>query len=149
MEKLYLDDFKIGQTFISKSHTMDKEQIIAFAKQFDPQYFHLDDEAAKSSIFKGLAASGWHTGSITMKLLVEGGLPIATGLIGAGVELNWTHPTRAGDTLTVYSEIIDIIPSRSKPNQAILVVKIETKNQNNEIVQSMKSKIVSFKKAAN
>ncbi|HZF34431.1 MAG TPA: MaoC/PaaZ C-terminal domain-containing protein, partial [Candidatus Angelobacter sp.] len=80
----YLDDLRVGQRFAGGSHAVDAAQIKAFARQFDPQPFHLDDEAAKGTLFAGLAASGWHTAAITMRLLVEGGAPIAGGVIGAG-----------------------------------------------------------------
>jgi acyl dehydratase len=82
--RLYLEDLRVGQRFVSRSHAMDKEQIKAFAAQFDPQAFHLDEAAAKTTLFGGLAASGWHTAAITMRLLVDGGAPIAGGIIGAG-----------------------------------------------------------------
>ena len=98
---LYLDDLHVGQRFVSGSHRIDEEQIKAFAVQFDPQPFHLDAEAAKHSFFGGLVASGWHTGAITMRLLVQGGLPIAGGLIGAGGEISWPRPTHPGEVLHV------------------------------------------------
>ena len=96
---LFLDDLHVGQRFSSRSHTIDAAQIKAFAKQFDPQPFHLDEEAAKTTLFGGLAASGWHTMAITMKLLVASGLPLAVGIIGIGGEVSWPRPTRPGDTL--------------------------------------------------
>src|ERR1022692_363691 len=86
---LYLDDLHVGQHFTSASHAIDAAQIKAFARQFDPQPFHLDEEAAKGTMFGGLVASGWHTAAITMRLLVESGLPIAGGLIGIGGEMSW------------------------------------------------------------
>src|ERR1700743_3814119 len=115
MHELYLEDFTVGRRFTSTGHTLDAEQIKAFARQFDPQPFHIDEEAAKGSFFHGLAASGWHTASITMSLLVKSGMPIAGGLIGAGGELTWPRPTRPGDTLTVESEIMAGTPSRPTP----------------------------------
>jgi len=96
-DRLYLDDFHIGKRFTSGTHVVDEEQIKAFARQFDPQPFHLDNEAAKETLFSGLTASGWHTAAITARLLVEGGLPLADGIVGAGVELDWPNPTRPGD----------------------------------------------------
>src|SRR4051794_28343510 len=98
---LYFEDLRVGQRFVSDTHRIDEEQIRAFAQQFDPQPFHLDAEAAKASLFKGLVASGWHTAAITMRLLVESGLPIAGGIIGAGGEINWPNATRPGDVLQV------------------------------------------------
>src|SRR6202023_2807571 len=98
-DRLYLDDLRIGQSFTSGTHVVDEEQIKAFARQFDPQPFHLDNEVARGTLFSGLAASGWHTAAITMRLLVESGLPIAGGIVGAGGELDWPNPTRPGYTL--------------------------------------------------
>ncbi len=97
---LYLDDLQVGDTFTSGEHAMDEAQLKAFATQFDPQPFHLDDDAAKGTMFGGLAASGWHTAAITMRLLVTGGLPIAGGIIGASGELSRPRPTCPSDVLT-------------------------------------------------
>src|SRR3989441_5506452 len=102
---LFLEDLQVGQRFSSSFHTIDEAQIKAFAAQFDPQPFHLDGEAAKATLFGGLAASGWHTAAITMKLLVESGLPLAGGIIGSGGEISWPKPTRPGETPTVPCEI--------------------------------------------
>lgn len=140
--RFYLEDMYVGQRFISRSHVLDEEQIKAFAGQFDPQAFHLDDEAAQSSIFGGLAASGWHTAAITMRLLVDGGAPIAGGIIGAGAEIDWPKPTRPGDVLRVESEIIEIKPSRSRPDRGMVIFRSETRNQRGEIVQVLTSKLV-------
>ncbi|HEX4144675.1 MAG TPA: MaoC family dehydratase [Pirellulales bacterium] len=139
---LYLDDLKVGQRFVSGTHQIDDEQIKAFARQFDPQPFHLDTEAAKQSLFKGLVASGWHTAAITMKLMVEGGLPIAGGLVGAGGQCAWPNPTRPGAMLHVESEILETRPSRSRPNRGIATVRSETRNDLNEIVQVLVAKLV-------
>ncbi|MGA2636737.1 MaoC family dehydratase [Methylocella sp.] len=138
----YLDDLKVGQRFVSGAHTLDADEIKAFAAQFDPQRFHLDEEAAKDTFFGGLVASGWHTASITMKLLVTGGAPLAGGVIGAGGELVWPRPTRPGDILHVESEIIEITPSRSRPERGTVTVRSETLNQRGEIVQAMTAKLV-------
>src|SRR5882724_12746231 len=100
---LYLDDLHVGQRFTSNTHLIDEEQIKGFAKQFDPQPFHLDDDAAKETLFAGLVASGWHTAGISMRLNVDGGLPIAGGILGAGGEIAWPTPTRPGDVLHVES----------------------------------------------
>lgn len=105
-DRLYLDDLHVGQRFTSGVHALDTAQIKAFAGQFDPQPFHLDDEAARSTLFAGLVASGWHTAAITMRLLVQGGVPIARGLIGVGAEVSWPRPTRPGDVLRVESEVV-------------------------------------------
>src|SRR5215831_1194056 len=102
---------------------MEEASIKEFAADFDPQPFHLDASAAQSSVFEGLAASGWHTAAIAMRLLVGGGLPLANGIIGLGGDITWPRPTRPGDILRVESEIVDITPSRSKPNRAVIAVR--------------------------
>jgi acyl dehydratase len=139
---LFLDDLHVGQTFTSPSHRLDAEQIKRFAEEFDPQPFHLDENAAAQSLFAGLAASGWHTAALTMRLLVNGGAPIAGGLIGAGGEIAWPKPTRPGDELHVVSEVMEIIPSRSKPDRGIVVLRSETRNDRGEVVQVLTSKLV-------
>jgi acyl dehydratase len=145
-KKLYLEDLHVGQKFTSGTYRMDENRIKSFAAEFDPQPFHLDDAAARQSIFRGLAASGWHTASATMRLLVSSGLPFAGGLVGLGGEIAWARPTRPGDTLRVNSEILAIVPSRSKPNQAVVTVRSITMNQNGEEVQAMTTKILAFKR---
>ena len=139
---LYLEDLHVGQRFVSRSDPIDKDQIKAFAAQFDPQAFHLDEEAAKTSLFGGLAASGWHTAAITMRLLVESGPPIAGGIIGTGGEISWPRPTRPGDVLTVESEVMEIAPSHSKPDRGMVTLRSETRNQRGEIVQMLTAKLV-------
>ena len=144
---LYLDDLKVGQRFTSGTYYMDADRMKAFAAEFDPQPFHLDEAAADRSIFRGLAASGWHTAAATMRLMVES-LPFAGGMAGLGGEIAWARPTRPGDTLRVESEITDIVPSRSKPNQGIVIVRSNTLNQNGEQVQTFTAKIIVFKRPA-
>jgi acyl dehydratase len=141
-DRLYLDDLYVGQRFASATDTIDEAQIKAFAARFDPQPFHIDEKAAEDTLFKGLAASGWHTAAITMRLNVEGGLPLAGGIIGAGGELAWPAPTRPGDTLHVESEVLEITPSRSKPDRGIAVVLSRTLNQRGEVLQILKAKLV-------
>jgi acyl dehydratase len=143
---VYLDDLRVGQRFTSGTYPMEESAIKAFAAAFDPQPFHLDETAARGTIFGGLAASGWHTAAATMRLLVTGGLPFATGLIGLGGEISWPRPTRPGDMLRVESEILAILPSRSKPNQAIVTVRSITLNQNEEEVQLLTSKLLMYKR---
>lgn len=139
---LYLDDLRVGQRFVSGTHLIDEEQIKTFATQFDPQRFHLDADAAKNTLFQGLVASGWHTAAITMRLLVQGGLPIEGGLVGAGAEITWPKPTRPGDTLQVDSEIREVRPSRSHPDRGIAVTHSETRNQHGEVVQILIAKLM-------
>jgi acyl dehydratase len=144
---IYLEDLHIGQRFISGELRIDADQIKAFAAEFDPQAFHLDESAAQASIFRGLVASGWHTAALTMRLLVTGGLPFATGLIGLGAEVSWPRPTRAGDTLRVESEILEILPSRSKPDRGVVGVRSTTFNQSGEQVQVLTAKLLMFKRS--
>jgi acyl dehydratase len=139
---LYFDDLKVGQKFTSDTHALDAAQIAAFARQFDPQPFHLDDEAAKNTMFGGLAASGWHTAAITMRLLVSSRPEIAGGLIGGGGEILWPRPTRPDDILHVESEIIEVKPSRSRPERGMAIMRTETRNQRDEVVQVFTSKLV-------
>ena len=146
MAELYLEDFRVGQRFVSATHRIDADQIKAFASRFDPQPFHTDDIAAQTSFFKGLAASGWHTAAITMSLLVKSDMPIAGGLIGAGGEINWPRPTRPGDVLQVESEILAVTPSRSRPERGTITVKSETRNQNGEVLQVLTSKMLVWRK---
>ncbi|HMA37363.1 MAG TPA: MaoC family dehydratase [Chloroflexia bacterium] len=147
-QRLFLDDLYVGQRFTSGTYRMEEEQIKAFAAEFDPQPFHLDPAAAQGSVFRGLAASGWHTAAVTMRLLVTGGWPLAHGIIGLGGELTWPKPTRPGDTLQVESEVLAILPSATKPNQAVVTVQSTTRNQAGEPVQVFTSKILVFKRPA-
>ena len=144
---LYLEDLSTGQRFTSGTYLMEESRIKAFAAEFDPQPFHMDEAAAGASIFGGLAASGWHTAAVAMRLLATGGLPLADGIIGVGGEIAWLKPTRPGDTLRVESEIVDIRPSRSKPNQGIVTVRSETLNQKGEPVYMFKAKLVVYRRA--
>src|SRR6202047_1290282 len=131
----YLEDFAVGQTFSSGRLRIDKERIFAFAAEFDPQPFHLDESAARHSIFGGLAASGWHTAAVTMRLLVEGELKPAGGIVGAGFdELRWPRPVRPGDELNVESEVLEVRPSKSHPDLGLIKVRMTTLNQNREVV---------------
>jgi acyl dehydratase len=139
---LSLEDLRVGQRFVSGTHRLDEGQIRAFAEQFDPQPFHLDAEAAKATLFEGLVASGWHTAAITMRLLVESGLPIAGGIIGAGGEITWPNPTRPGDVLQVESEVLELRPSRSRPDRGIATIRSETRNQRGDTVQVLVAKLV-------
>lgn len=133
---MYLEDLSIGQRFVTSTYQVTEEQIIEFAKEFDAQPFHLDAEAAEDSFFQGLAASGWHTAAISMKLLTTSdGLSIDSGLIGVGGELSWPIPVRPNDTLHVETTIVDIQPSKSKPDRGRVKVENRTLNQHGETVQ--------------
>jgi len=140
-QRLYLDDLAVGQRFASAGHALDEQQIRSFASQFDPQPFHLSEETAKDTLFGGLAASGWHTAALTMRLLV-GSLPIAGGIVGVGGEIGWPRPTRPGDVLRVESEIVEIAPSRSRPDRGMVTLRSETRNQRGEILQNLTAKLV-------
>ena len=132
----YLDDFAVGQTYGSGRIKIEADRIKSFAAEFDPQPFHLDEQAAKRTLFGGLAASGWHTAALTMRLLVESELKPAGGIVGAGFdEMRWPLPVRPGDELHVVSEILEVRPSKSRPNQGMLKVRTTTYNQDNEAVQ--------------
>jgi len=132
----YLEDFAVGQTFGSGRLRIDRRRIETFAAEFDPQPFHLDEQAARSTLFGGLAASGWHTAAVSMRLLVENELKPAGGIIGAGFdELRWPRPVRPDDELRVESEVLEVRPSQSRPNQGLLKLWMTTLNQNGEAVQ--------------
>jgi acyl dehydratase len=143
---LYLEDLTAGMKFRGGPEKVSEAEIIRFAKEFDPQIFHTDPEGAKSSVFKGLAASGWHTVGLTMRMLASGVVPLAGGVIGFGAEVSWLGPVRPGDELSVESEIVDITPSRSKPQQAVATIRTTTANQNGETVQVLTSKNLVFKR---
>jgi len=140
---LYLEDFAVGQTFYSGSVIVTREAIKTYAAQYDPQPFHLDEAAARSTLFGGLAASGWHTVSLTMRLLVDGGAPIAGGIIGAAIdELRWPRPVRPGDRLRAESEVLEVQPSRSRPEQGRMRLRTTTFNQNDEPVLTFISNLI-------
>jgi len=137
MTQRYLEDFAVGQRFGGAGRIgLERERMIAFAAEFDPQPFHLDDEAASASIFRGIAASGWHTAAVTMRLLVESDLRPAGGIVGAGFdEFRWPRPVRPGDELRVESEVLEVRPSKSRPDQGMIKVRTTTLNQRDEAVQ--------------
>jgi acyl dehydratase len=139
---LYLDDLRVGQRFVSGTYRLEETEIVEFARRFDPQPFHLDPALAAATMLGGLAASGWHTAAITMRLLVDGGPAIAGGIIGAGGEIAWPRPTRPGDTLQVHGEIIDIRLSRSRPDRGIVTLSTETRNHRDEVVQTFVVRLV-------
>ena len=121
-DRIYLDDLRVGDRFVTGVHIVDAEQIVAFASQFDPQIAHLDAEQAKNTPFGGLAASGWHTAAITMRLLVDSSIPISGSLIGLGGELRWLKPVRPGDFIHLEGELVELVPSRSKPHGVARVI---------------------------
>jgi acyl dehydratase len=143
-KKLNLEDLSVGQTFRSETFTITTERIKDFALQYDPQPFHLDEEAAKDSFFKTLVASGWQTAAISMRLIVLS-TPLDGGLIGASSDISWTAPTLPGDTLHVESEVLDIKTSPSRPN-GIVTMRSITKNQHDKAVQTMTARLVVAKR---
>jgi acyl dehydratase len=143
MIERYLEDFRVGQTFSSGKLRIDAERIKRFAAEFDPQPFHLDEHTARETMFRGLAASGWHTAALTMRLLLGSGINPAGGLIGAGVEeLRWPRPVRPGDELHIESEVIEVRPSQSRPEQGWIKLRTTTLNQNGEPVQIFVANLV-------
>jgi acyl dehydratase len=141
-EKIYLEDLQVGQKFSSAAEEMTEAEILAFAARYDPQPFHLDDEAAKGTLFGGLAASGWHTAAFTMRLNVTSGPKFAGGIVGGGGEISWPMPTRPGDVLHVESEVVEVTPSRSKPDRGMVVLLSNTVNQDGKVVQVSRMKLV-------
>lgn len=133
---LYFEDIAVGQTFHSPTLRVEADAIVAFAAAFDPQPFHLDDAAARGTIFQGLAASGWHTAAMTMRLCVGSDFRPASGILGVGGELTWLKPVRPGDELRVEIEVTETRPSRSRPEQGLVKLRITTLNQHAEPVQT-------------
>jgi acyl dehydratase len=150
MADRYFEEFAAGQTHQGSSRVrVDAERIKSFAAEFDPQPFHLDESAAKGSMFRGLAASGWHTTAMTMRLLVESDLRPAGGIIGGGCdELRWPRPVRPGDELRIESEVLEVRPSKSRPEQGLVKVKTTTLNQDGETVQVMIANLIVARRTA-
>ena len=140
--RLYLEDFAVGQVYTAGPVRVSADDIKAYARQFDPQPFHTDEASAHSTFFQGLVASGWHTASLTMSLVVQA-LPIAGGVIGGGVdELRWPKPLRPGDELRLEGGIVEVRPSRSKPGQGLVRVRTTTLNRAGEAVQTMIANLI-------
>ncbi len=140
-QRLFLEDLAEGQRFVSASRMVSAAEITAFAARYDPQPFHLDDAAAMGTLFAGLAASGWHTAALMMRMVIDS-VPVAGGIVGSGGELIWPRPTRPGDTLHVETEVLEITPSRSRPERGMVVVRCITLNQHGEAVQIFTPKLV-------
>lgn len=137
MSGRYLEDYAAGQVYAGSARIrIEAERVKSFAAEFDPQVFHLDEQAARATLFGGLAASGWHTAAVTMRLLVQSELAPAGGIIGAGFdEMKWPRPVRPGDELRVEAEVLEVRPSKSRPEQGLIKVRTITYNQNHEPVQ--------------
>jgi acyl dehydratase len=131
----YLEDFAVGQVFRSGRIRVEADRIKSFAAEFDPQPFHLDPEAATHTFFRGLVASGWHTAALTMRLLADSELKPAGGIIGLGFEeLRWPRPVRPGDELSLQTEVLEVRPSQSRPEQGLIKIRVTTLNQAGEAV---------------
>ena len=149
MIELFLEDLHVGDRFGSDAIAVTEQDIIAFARDFDPQPFHLDRTAAKQSVFKELVASGWHTAAMSMKLFVTGKLKLAGGSVGLGVdELRWPRPVKPGDTLRLETEILDVRPSKSKPDRGIIRIRNVTANQDGQVVQTFVASVLVRRRAS-
>lgn len=140
---LYLEDLKVGDTFATPSHTVTAEEIITFARQYDPQSFHTDADAAQASLFGRLVASGWHTAAISMRLMVQGDMKLDGGVIGRGVDqLRWPRPTLPGDTLRVQMTVMEIDPQPSRTGRGRVKLSCRTLNQQGDPVQEMTARLL-------
>ena len=142
MTSLYLEDLTPGRVFEGAAPTVvTEEEVVAFAARYDPQPFHMDAEAGRRSVFGGLAASGWHTAAMSMRMFVAS-LPIANGLVGVEAAVKWARPTHTGDVLRVRLEVLEARPSASKPLQGLVRVRCLTLNQRDEVAQTMEATLV-------
>lgn len=143
---LWLDDLAEGMTFRSDTYEVTEAEVTEFASRFDPQLYHLDAERARGTFFGGLAASGWHTAAITMRLLATSGVAIATGVIGTGISLAWPSATRPGDVLHLDITIEKIIPSSSRPDRGSIMLSYQTVNQHGEIRQQTTGRVLAWRR---
>jgi acyl dehydratase len=140
MTERYFDDFKVGECFVSESSTLTESEIIGFARKFDPQFFHLDREAAKASPFGGLIASGFHTLSLGFRLFIDTGVIDACGMGSPGMEqIRWLQPVRPGDSIRTEARVVEMRPSGSKSDRGVLIMDFEVKNQRGEAVLTMRA----------
>lgn len=143
VSELFLEDLHVGDRFASATIEVTEESIIAFARDFDPQPFHLDAAAGAQSVFQGLVASGWHTAAMSMKLFVTGEMRLAGGSVGLGVdELRWPRPVKPGDILRLETEILGVRPSQSKPDRGVIRIRNVTTNQRGEVVQTFAASVL-------
>ena len=139
MTKWYFEDFEVGKTYPVGTRDVNEEEVIAFATQFDPQPFHIDREAAAKSIFGGIIASGWHTCSMIMRVMVDGFLKDSSSMGSPGVdEIRWIKPVRPGDTLSVSTTVLDVKPSGSRPDRGVVWTEWSATNQHGEVVATVK-----------
>lgn len=146
IEGRHLEDLAAGQVFEHGSIEVTAESIVEFARTFDPQIFHLDATAAKDTFFAGLAASGWHTAAMTMRLIVDSGLQLAGGIIGAGGTVSWPRPTRPGDVLSIRIEVLEVLPSRSRPERGIVKARVTTCDQRGSALQIMTCDLLAWRR---
>ena len=142
--ELWIEDLIIGYRFRTDAYKLTADDIVEFASKWDPQPFHVGEETARETFFKGLAASGWHTAAITMRLLVTSGIPLAGGIIGAGVDVAWPTATRPGDQLHVEGEVVDIHTPKSHSSRGLISLTYDTVNQDGEVRQSSKARLLAF-----
>ena len=145
-ELLWLDDIEVGRRYRTNEYQLSADEIIEFAERFDPQPFHLSEQGAAGTLFETLAASGWHTAAITMRLVSTTSIPIATGIIGASIELAWPTPTRPGDVLHVELTVDSVTRSRSKPDRGFVRVSYDTINQHDAVRQHTVANLLAFRK---
>jgi acyl dehydratase len=139
--RLYFEDFTVGKKIETGSVTVSEAEIIEFASRFDPQPFHVDQEAAAESMFGGIIASGWHTCSMMMRLVVDGFLRDSASLGSPGVdEVRWLKPVRGGDVLSVSSAVLESVPSASRPDRGVIFSQWEAKNQHGDLVATVKGR---------
>jgi acyl dehydratase len=143
MTMIHLEDFAPGQVHPLGRHTVSRDEIVAFARAWDPQPFHLDEEAAGASIYRGLIASGWHTVCVFMRLFADGLLNRAAAMGSPGVdEVRWLQPVRPGDTLEARLEVLEVRPSRSKPDRGVIRARCVVANQDGEEVLTMQAVVL-------
>lgn len=141
MSYRYFEDFRVGETIELGSRSVSEAEIVDFATQFDPQFFHMDRDAARDSIFGGLIASGWHSCGVLMRLMVDAVLRESSSLGSPGVdEIRWVLPLRPGDTVSARYEVLDTRASVSKPDRGVVSCRCTLTNQNGEITLTMHSK---------
>ena len=146
---IYFDDLAVGQKYPFAKRTVSEEEIIDFARQYDPQRFHIDREAARATPFGGVIASGWHTGALTMRLMCDAWILNSSSVGSPGIDqLKWAHPVRPNDTLSGYAEVLSVKESKSKPDRGIAQVLMLTKNQNDQHVLELHAHTIFIKRQA-
>jgi acyl dehydratase len=145
---LWLDDIEVGSRYRTDAYELAEDEIVEFARRYDPQPFHLDAAGAAGTLFETLAASGWHTAAITMRLLATSGIPIATGIIGASIEMAWPTPTRPGDVLRVELTVTGVTRSRSKPDRGFVTCTYDTVNEHDIVRQHTTATLLAFTQPA-